>query len=188
MGQVTAFILAGGQSRRMGCDKAFAMLEGRTLLQRALDTVRQVTPEVAIVGAKQKFAEYGLVVEDVYPDSGPLAGIHAALRASAEELNLVLAVDLAHVSSGLLRYLVERARASTAMVTLPRTLEGWQPLCAVYRKAFAEVADGALQECRNAVHALVEDSGPCVIEEAELRRQGFPAEMLRNINRPEDLG
>lgn len=188
MEEVTAFVLAGGQSRRMGCDKAFALFEGRTLLQRALDTVRQVSSDVAIVGARQKFAEYGLVVEDLYPDRGPLAGIHAALRASATEWNLVLAVDLPYVTCEFLRYLVQQARASTALVTLPSTPDGRQPLCAVYRKGFAEVADGALREGRNAVHTSVENSAPHVIDWEELERVGFKAEMFRNINRPEDLG
>src|ERR1700674_299348 len=88
---VTAFILAGGKSTRMGADKAFVEYEGRTLLARTLDLARSVTAEVFIVGSKQKFAPFAPVVEDVFCDCGPLGGIHAALRASHTELNLMLA-------------------------------------------------------------------------------------------------
>ena len=118
---VTAYVLAGGKSLRMGSDKAFALLEGRTLLQRALETVRLVAPECRIVGTREKFAHFGQVVQDVYPDRGPLGGIDAALKDSGTDLNLVLAVDLPYVSSELLLYLVQQAQSSTALVTLPRT-------------------------------------------------------------------
>ena len=77
----TAFILAGGNSTRMGRDKAFVMLQGRTLLARALEVCRTVTSDVRIVGDRKKFAPFAPVVEDVFPGCGPLAGIHAALRA-----------------------------------------------------------------------------------------------------------
>ena len=171
----------------MGSDKAFVLVEGRALLDRALDRLRAVAAELVIIGAREKFESFGRVVEDVYPDRGPLGGIHTALRASTTNLNLILAVDLPYVSSEFLGYLVEQAHASTALVTLPRTSDGWQPLCAVYGKGFAEVADAALREGRNAVHTLVGKSVPRVIDVTELERAGFVAEMFRNINRPEDL-
>ena len=77
-GEVTAFILAGGKSTRMGADKAFIEFEGRTLLARALDLARSVTSNVCIVGTREKFARFAPVVEDVFRDRGPLGGIHAA--------------------------------------------------------------------------------------------------------------
>ena len=89
---VAAFVLAGGKSTRMGSDKAFVMLEGRTLLTRALELARTVSDNVRIVGSAEKFAAFAPVVEDVFRECGPLGGIHAALRASSAELNLMLAV------------------------------------------------------------------------------------------------
>ena len=78
--RVTAFVLAGGKSTRMRADKAFVSLDGRTLLARALDIARCVTQDVRIVGDPHKFATFGPTVEDVFPNCGPLGGIHAALR------------------------------------------------------------------------------------------------------------
>lgn len=69
---VAAFVLAGGKSTRMGSDKAFVMLEGRTLLARALDLARTVTGDVRIVGSVEKFAAFAPVVEDVFRECGPL--------------------------------------------------------------------------------------------------------------------
>src|SRR5260370_4266898 len=143
---VTAFILAGGKSTRMGTDKAFLEYQGRTLLARALDLARSVTSEVRIVGSPQKFVPFAAVVEDLFRDCGPLGGIHAALLASRTQLNLMLAVDTPHISTALLQYLIHQAReAPDAAVVVPRAGGGWQPLCAVYRLEFATTAENALR-------------------------------------------
>ena len=137
---VSAFILAGGKSTRMGTDKAFVELEGRALLARALDIARSVTHNVSIVGDAAKFAVYAPVIEDIFANCGPLGGIHAALRSSSTDLNLILAVDVPFVSTALLEYLIERARRTTAVVTVAQTAGGYQPLSAIYRRQFADLA------------------------------------------------
>src|SRR5690242_14390814 len=86
---LTAFILAGGKSTRMGADKAFVPLEGRPLLARAIELAGAVTSDVRIVGSAEKFGSFGPVVEDQFRDCGPLGGIHAALRSSSTDLNLI---------------------------------------------------------------------------------------------------
>src|SRR5947209_20479720 len=91
---VTAFILAGGKSARMGSDKAFLELKGRTLLERALDTALALTPEAIIVGARSKFARFGTVGEAGCRERGSRGRTHAALSATCTWLNLNLAVDL----------------------------------------------------------------------------------------------
>jgi len=187
MTDFSAFVLAGGRSSRMGTDKAFLQFEGRTLLAQALDLLRALTPEVRIVGPAAKFATYGRVIEDVYPGHGPLAGIHAALSASTTELNLILAVDLPFVSESLLRFIVEQARAANAVVTVPRIAGGYQPLCAVYRRAFTPLAQAALEADRNKIDALFSHTTLRVLEESELSRFAFSAAMFDNLNTPEDL-
>jgi molybdopterin-guanine dinucleotide biosynthesis protein A len=183
---LAAFILAGGKSTRMGADKAFVVLDGRTLLARALDVALAVTGDVRIVGDAAMFAGFGPVVEDVFRGCGPLGGIHAALRASAAELNLMLAVDVPFVSAGLLQFLIARARRSGAVVTVAR-VGGWQPLCAVYRQEFAEVAERALREGRYRIDALFEVVQTLVISEEELSAAGFAAGMFRNLNTREEV-
>ena len=184
---LTAFILAGGQSRRMGADKAFVEFHGKTLLARALALARSVTPEVLIVGERARFVAFAPVVEDIYPDHGPLGGIHAALTASASELNLVLAVDTPLLTPALLRFLVEQARACSAVATVPRVAGGYQPLCAIYRRQFRETAEAALREKRNKIDPLFAAVTARVVEEAELEKFEFPPEMFDNLNTKEDL-
>jgi len=185
---VAAFVLVGGKSTRMGMDKAFVMLDERTLLDRALGLARSVSSDVRIVGDPAKFAAFGPVVEDVFPACGPLGGIHAALRASSAELNLMLAVDVPFASRELLQYLIERARrAPAASVTVARAGGGWQPLCAVYRRRFADAAEEALRQGRYRIDALFDAAHTQEIQEEELRPAGFSAGMFRNLNTPEEL-
>ena len=184
---VAAFILAGGKSTRMGADKAFVALDGCTLLTRALAIAQTVSSDVRIVGDPAKFAHCAPVVEDVFRECGPLGGIHAALRMSHAELNLILAVDLPFVSQALLEYLIRRARNSRSTVTVAKTIEGWQPLCAVYRREFADAAEQSLRQGRYKIDTLFTAPQTQVIEENELSVAGFSTTMFRNLNTQEDL-
>jgi len=183
---VTAFVLAGGKSVRMGEDKAFLRLEDRTLLARALDLARAAAGSVWIVGSRTKFAAFGPVVEDVYPERGPLGGIHAALIQTATDLNLLIAVDLPFLRPNFLNYLIARARATTAVVVVPNVGGGLQPLCAVYRRAFAEVAERSLGAGKNKIDRLFPEVQTRIIDQEEMKQNGFSEEMFRNLNTQED--
>ena len=182
---VTVFVLAGGKSSRMGQDKAFLQLGGKTLLTRALETAAAVG-KTHVVGSSGKFADYGPTVEDLYPSHGPLGGIHAALSRTSTDLNLMLAVDLPFVEARFLRYLVSRARETRATVVLPRTSDRLQPLCATYRRSFMDTAEQSLRAGRNKINALFTVVPIEVIEPEELEGNGFAEEMFRNLNTPGD--
>jgi molybdopterin-guanine dinucleotide biosynthesis protein A len=186
--EVTAFILAGGKSTRMGTDKAFVEYDGRTLLARTLDLARSVTPDVRIVGSAEKFAPFAPVVEDIFRDCGPLGGIHAALRSSLTELNVMLAVDTPFVSWAFLQYLIGHSRAMPqAIVVVPQSEKRRQTLCAVYRREFADVAENALRSGNNRIDRLFDVVETRTITEEELNAAGFSSAMFRNLNTPEEL-
>jgi molybdopterin-guanine dinucleotide biosynthesis protein A len=183
-----AFILAGGKSTRMGADKAFVTLNGRTLLERALDLTQTLTTDVTIVGAAPKFQPFGPVVEDIFPNCGPLGGIHAALRASTAELNLRLAVDLPFVPATLLRFLIVHAeKMRDSMAIVPRTREGWQPLCAIYRREFADAAETALRTGNYRIDALFSQINVQTVKEPELAELGFSSQVFCNLNTQTEL-
>jgi len=172
----------------MGADKALVQLEGCTLLAHALALAKSVTSDVRIVGSPQKFAAFGEVVEDEFPQHGPLAGIHAALRASSSELNLMLAVDMPFVEVPFLEYLFqEAARHESVMVTIPIAAGAWQTLCAVYRKPFADLAEQALRQGKNKIDPLFCDIEMRIVDEHELTQQNVSPEMFRNLNTLEEL-
>ncbi len=172
----------------MGTDKAFVPLDGRTLLARALDLARQITSGVYIVGDGKKFAPFAPVIEDIYPGCGPLGGIHAALRSSQSELNVILAVDTPFVSLALLQHLITHARNHpSAAVTVPHANERWEPLCGVYRRSFAERAEQALSQGRYKIDSLFDPGATEAIGAEELQAAGFSPRIFRNLNTPEEL-
>lgn len=183
---LAAFVLAGGKSVRMGRDKALLDWQGQTLLARALALANSIASPARIVGDASKFTQFAEVFEDVYRDQGPLAGIHAALTGSPAELNLVLAVDAPFVEIGFLEYLVAQASGCAALVTVPHAAGGWQPLCAVYRRQFAAIAERALQAGRNRIDSLFAGLDIRAISQAEIVKEGFSESMFRNLNTPAD--
>jgi molybdopterin-guanine dinucleotide biosynthesis protein A len=184
---VTAFVLAGGKSSRMGREKATLKMGGRTLLELALELASKVAAEAVIVGPRAEFELYGRVVEDLYPERGPLGGIHAALWSSPTDYNLALAVDTPFLEARFLEYLVERAQESGAVVTVPRTADGFHPLAAVYRRGFRDTAERALKEGRNKIDALFAEVETRILEAAELERFAFAPAIFENLNTPEDV-
>jgi len=171
----------------MGQDKAFLKLGGRTLLAHAMELASSIASSVRIVAPQEKFLTVARTIEDVFPDCGPLAGIHAALTRTTTELNLILAVDLPFVESEFLNYLIAQASQISALVTVPQAGKGLQPLCAVYRREFYEVAERALKKKKNKIDALFAGVETRIISESELTRMGFSCKMFENLNTPEEF-
>jgi molybdenum cofactor guanylyltransferase len=180
------FILAGGKSTRMGADKAFVDFGGQTLLERALTVIGAACDRVTIVGDPAKFEKYGPVVADMFPGCGPLAGIHTALTHSPAELNLMLAVDMPFVSRELLAFLWATAESGDAIITVPIVGKGLQPLCAVYRRDFAPVAEEALRAEKYKIDAAFSKVSIRAIDKDELRAAGFSEQSFFNVNTPQD--
>jgi molybdopterin-guanine dinucleotide biosynthesis protein A len=184
------FVLAGGKSSRMGAgtDKTLLEFGGQTLLDRALAVMGTVCDRVAIVGDPAKFTNYESVVADIFRGCGPLAGIHAALVHSSAELNLMLAVDMPFVSGELLAFLFAAAtcEVNDAIVTVPRSGKGLQPLCAVYRRDFSPVAEQALRAGKYKVDAVFSSVSVRVVEEVELAAAGFSEQSFFNVNTPQE--
>lgn len=201
------FLLAGGKSSRMGADKAFLVFDGQTLLERALVVLGTVCDTVTIVGDPAKFAEYGAakykaaskydtskydtskrgsLVADIFAGCGPLAGIHAALVHSTAELNLMLAVDMPFVSSELMAFVLTAAARSSAIITVPRTSQGLQPLCAVYRREFLTIAEQFLRAGRYKIDAAFAGVSIREIDASELAAAGFTERSFFNVNTPRD--
>ncbi len=134
-----AVLLAGGQSRRMGRDKALLPLpDGSLLWQRQLGVLRELRPaELFISGpAREGFPPDVPSLADTTPGLGPLAGIAAALETIRSPLLIVLAVDLPEMTADYLRSLCsESIAATTPRGVIPRRRDGFfEPLAAVYLK------------------------------------------------------
>jgi molybdopterin-guanine dinucleotide biosynthesis protein A len=187
---LTGLVLTGGKSSRMGTDKAMLRLpDGATLLEHAIAVLSAVATEIRIIGSREKYgdvASSATIVEDIFPERGPLGGIHAALASTDTELNLVLAVDTPAVTPALLEYLVTRAAASDALVVVPEIEGRLQPLCAVYRKEFYRLAQRSLEAGRNKVDGAFEAASTLILRQDEFEAAGFSADLFRNLNTVEE--
>jgi molybdenum cofactor guanylyltransferase len=187
---LTGFVLIGGKSSRMGTDKALLRLpDGETLLEHAIAVLSSVASEVRLIGSNEKYANFAStrpIVEDIFPERGPLGGIHAALVSSETELNLILAVDTPGVTPALLEYLVARAEATDALVVVPEIEGRLQPLCAAYRKQFCRLAQESLEAGRNKVDRAFGAASTMVLRQEELEAAGFGANLFRNLNTAEE--
>ena len=183
---VSAFILAGGRSSRMGADKALLPYGEKNLLQRTLQTVSAIAETTYIVGPRERYAEFGNVIEDIYPGSGPLGGIHAALQGTGTDLNLILSVDMPLMTTAFLSWLTERARTAQEVIVVPDAAGGLQPLCAIYRPSVREAAERVLRNGDYKIGHLFSQVPTRIITEQEIVASGFSTNIFQNINTPEE--
>ena len=133
---ITGVILAGGQSRRMGFNKAEAEMHGASMLIRMIDKLKDLTPTIVVSSGTVTYPNIPWPqIPDEYPDCGPLGGIYSILKVSNTSLNLVVSCDIPLVSISLLKYIVASAEESAALITVPVDHDGQIHMtCAVYRK------------------------------------------------------
>ncbi len=134
--EITGVVLAGGQSRRMGFNKAGAEVSGETMLIRMVEKLREVTSNIIISSGSIAYPDIPWPqIPDEFPQRGPLGGIYSALKASSSELNLIVSCDIPLISVSLLKLIVSKAKESDALLTLPVEHTGQQQLlCAVYHR------------------------------------------------------
>jgi molybdopterin-guanine dinucleotide biosynthesis protein A len=197
----TAFVLAGGESSRIGRDKALlALPAGETMLERALAVAQKAAGTVMLVAPAGRYPQVEKkfrTIQDVYPGRGPLAGIHAALLNSATDLNVILGVDCPLITPELLRFLLHTAAGTAALAVVPRVRGHLHTVCAVYRKAFVQAVERDLRsagqqpgrdegggEARSGtrIERLLAQVPGRIVEEGELRAAGFAAELFTNVN------
>ena len=126
----TAIVMAGGDSRRMGTDKASLLFDGQTLLQSVIATMQQLFPQV-IVSVRQPRAGIDLPqVCDEQPDGGPLAGLVASLGKITTPWAFMVACDMPFVVPEVVELLAGYRLQHQAVV--PVVHGHPQPLAAFY--------------------------------------------------------
>jgi molybdopterin-guanine dinucleotide biosynthesis protein MobB len=183
---ISLALLAGGQSTRMGEDKAFAAFDQGTLLEWMRDRTASLFPHVFVVTKEpSRFHTLGLpVVADAFSEGGSAVGVYTAVLAASTERVLCLACDMPFVTARLLWELAERSAGYDVFV--PRHAGYLQPLCAVYSKAtldayrrFVEAGDRRIFDVYPQLNTgyLEMDDGS----------YGDPDVLFANINTPEEL-
>lgn len=184
---VTCAVLAGGQSRRMGVDKAFLELGGRPLIQWTLEALAGIGQEIIIVtNDPQRYAGLGARVEpDIIPGYGALGGIYTALARASCARVLVVACDMPFLSRPLLRYLIGLASQFDAVV--PRLPEGVEPLHAVYTSACLDPIRRALARGERRIISFFPDVCLRYVDPEEIAVFDPDFRSFMNLNTPADL-
>jgi molybdopterin-guanine dinucleotide biosynthesis protein A len=180
---VTGVILAGGESRRMGRDKAFLPFGGRTLVETVAARLRDACDGVLVVARDPApFQALGLTaVADALPERRSLVGIYTGLLHTGGPV-FVCGCDMPFLCPPLVRYL--GGLAASADAVMPR-LEDYEPLHAVYTPACMDsirrvlAAGGRNAEILAAVRARI-------VDEPELRRFDRALRSFVNLNTPEE--
>jgi molybdopterin-guanine dinucleotide biosynthesis protein A len=142
---VSAIILAGGQSRRMRREKSLLPVDGRTLIETVIAQLRPHFDQIIIsAAARDKFAFLNLpLIEDEMPGQGPLMAIMSALRASANDVNFILACDIPFIHVPFMQQILRLARGRDIVV--PRYRDGkFEPLFAAYNRAIIPLIEKQL--------------------------------------------
>jgi molybdopterin-guanine dinucleotide biosynthesis protein A len=139
-GSSAGFVLAGGNSKRMGQDKALLPVGSTVLAAQIAANVAEAAGSVSLVGDPERYRRLQFpVIPDLYPGFGPVGGVLTALTASSAEWNLVVACDMPGAAAGFLASLLAEAAESDTDCTVPVTPDGRRhPLCAVYRRSARE--------------------------------------------------
>lgn len=178
--------MAGGQSRRLGRDKALLEINGETLLARTLHVLLHVTAAQLIVGPPERA---GLVagipvIPDEWPGSGPLGGIYSALRASEFAHVLVVACDMPFLNLKLLRYLL--SIAGDYDVILPEIDGRGEQLHAIYARSCLEPIADQLRTRDFKIDRFFARVRVRRVSESELRALDPDLRSFWNVNTEED--
>lgn len=178
-------VLAGGESRRMGRDKALLPWRGGTLAQHARDRLAAVCAEVVVADRGRGVVAGAHSVADG-AGAGPAAGLLGAAATSPGRSLLVLACDLPFVPVGLLLALA-RLGAGADLV-MPVSSRGPEPLAAFYGPSALAALTMAVARGELALNRLLEDGTLRVLrlEVARLSRHGDPALLFQNVNTAAD--
>jgi molybdenum cofactor guanylyltransferase len=184
---ISAFILAGGESSRMGRDKARLELGGVPLILRTARLVESVAGPPAIIGNPDAYRAFELrAIADDWPGAGPLGGIATALRAAAAAWSLIVATDMPYLTREWLEYLVARGLASSAEAVLPMNARGAEPLCAMYHRRAEPAIRKALERGTRKVTEGLLDVRIETIAPAEWKPFDSQGLLFKNMNSPAD--
>lgn len=171
----TAILLAGGDSTRMGQDKAMLPIDGQPMIKHVYEQLQPHFSQTLVSSSNASLHDFlgATVVADDIAGRGPLAGIASALKASASNVNFVMACDMPEIDAGLIRAMLRQVGDYDAVV--PKVgQEMYEPLFAVYKKSALPAIEQVLQSGSNRV---IDCFDRCRVKYIDL-----PGRQFSNIN------
>jgi len=187
---LTAVILAGGGSRRMGRDKSLLPLDGQPMLAHVIAALMPLNlPILLVTNTREVHAPFDLpMVGDLHPGLGALGGLHSALTHITTDAALLVACDMPRLNTMLLADLIgltESHPDSDAIV--PRIAGRAQPLHAVYQRRVLTTLESQIESGRLALNALLDLLSVRWVDADEMRPHDPRLDSFTNLNTPDDL-
>jgi len=188
---IEGVLLAGGMGKRIGGRKPERTLGGRSLLQRSIDALQQVTPRIMVsIAPGQEHPEIDarvpvILCEDLLPSRGPLTGIYTGLQSSAAEAVLVVPCDAPFLEPALLKMLLGRRHGWDAVV--PETGGQLHPAVGVYARSCLPALVDALNSENLSIRGLLARVRADIVPEDDLRAVDPALRTFFNVNTAADL-
>jgi molybdopterin-guanine dinucleotide biosynthesis protein A len=193
MSDLGCIILAGGESRRMGTNKALLRLTpgGPTLIERVVATLRPFGPPLLVTNTPEVYAWLDLpMVPDARPGTGALGGLYSGLRAAAAPYNFVVACDMPALQPALLQSMADQPRAYDVLIprwTEPgRSKPVLETLHAIYSTACLPAIAAHLDAGDLRLISFLPDVRVQYMDEPALRAMDPDLRSFRNLNTPEE--
>jgi molybdopterin-guanine dinucleotide biosynthesis protein A len=185
---VSIAILAGGQSKRIGRDKAFLEVAGSPLLERILVRVRPLTDDLFIsTNSPETYQQFGLRgVPDVYPHKAALGGIYSAIQAARHVHVLIVACDMPFLNVDLLQHLINLAPTADVIVPLIEPAQSPETLLAIYSKNCLPVIKSQLLANRLRIVDFFDEVLVRYVERDEIAKFDPHFYSFINVNTPAD--
>jgi molybdopterin-guanine dinucleotide biosynthesis protein A len=180
-------VLAGGESARIGTDKAFLKIGGKTLIEQILEKLLRIGDDVIVVtNSPERYNHLGVrLVSDISPGKGALGGIYSGLKASKNEYSFVVACDMPFLNVNLIRYMT--LLASGHDVVIPRVNGLLEPLHAIYSKRCIPSIERLLEKDDLKIVRFFSDVRVRYVEKEEINVLDPKHLSFFNINTLEDL-
>lgn len=186
---ISGIVLAGGASKRFGgITKSNIIIDGEKIISRIINTIKDIFGEIIIVAndptAFQEFSGYR-ITGDVYPDTGPIGGIHAALKASSGDAVFVFAGDMPFLDQTIIRKMIRKFLKGNHDILVPKIGPLSEPLHAIYRISVLKDLEKFMSESNDrAVRNFVDGMDTCYMH---LRKSERNVLAFTNINSPSDI-
>lgn len=187
---LTIVVQAGGESKRMGRDKALVPFLGEPLVARVIGRVSRLADELLVTTNRpQDYGFLGLpLILDLVPSRGALGGLYTALSAASQPIVAVVACDMPFVSSELLAFERDLLLSSQHDVVIPLSQGGTEPFHAVYKRSNCLPAvEASIQADRWRVDSWFDKVDVRFLSSDELKSLDPHRLAFRNVNTLEEL-
>lgn len=180
----TALILAGGDSRRMGRDKATLVLDGKTLLERVTATMQQIFPKVIVSVRQLRSGVDAPQVCDELPGNGPLAGLISGLAQADTPWVFAVACDMPFVTQAVVERLAAFRSGHQAVV--PMVGGHPQPLAAFYATSTLDAMRASFATGDKSMRRVLDKFEVRYVSEAELHTADPQLRSFIDLDTPQD--